>query len=339
MALLINKVREGERLRDGGAGLEFFAWLFPILVALLVAACGAPARETNQAAGGDGSFPRVVRAADGKEINVPRKPERIVSLTPSNDEILCALVDEKRIAGLSKFSRDEATSRAAATARRINVYVDRDAEQIISLRPDLVLAARYTKIDLTSLLAQASVPLISTIDFHNFADIESNVRLTGQAVGEEVRAEAIIAEMRKKLAAARARLRPEKANLRVLYLASGNFTAGAGTTINEVLSAAGLRNAAAEAGITGHVKIASEQITQIDPEVILVAMGYERDRGFRQRLETDAQLSSIKAIKDGRIVELPARDVLTVSQYVADAVDALVEAVNQLPVNEGGRQR
>ncbi|MGH9843216.1 MAG: ABC transporter substrate-binding protein [Blastocatellia bacterium] len=309
-----------------------------LLAVLLTAACSAPPSLTKQPVAGDAPFPRVVRAASGTEVSIPRKPERIVSLTPSNDEILCSLVDEKRIAGLSKFSRDEATSYIADTARGINVFVDRNAEQIISLRPDLVLAARYTKVDLKGLLAETNTPLIITTDFRNFAEIEANVRLIGQAVGEEGRADAVIGEMRQKLAAARSRLRPEQAGRRVMYLASGNFTAGAETSIHEILLAAGLKNAAAEAGIKGHVKVASEQITQINPDVILVASGYERDRGFRQLLENDAQLSAVKAIKEKRIIEVPARGVWTVSHHVADAVEILVEAINRLPMTKGGKQ-
>ncbi|MGH9908554.1 MAG: hypothetical protein ACRD8U_23595, partial [Pyrinomonadaceae bacterium] len=81
-----------------------------------------------------------------------------------------------------------------------------------------------------------------------------------------------------------------------------------------------------------------EQIMQINPDVILIATGYERDRGFRQRLESDPQLSMLDAIKERRVVELPARSVLTVSQYVGDAVSALVNAVNQLPMTKGGKQ-
>jgi iron complex transport system substrate-binding protein len=270
------------------------------------------------------------------EVSIPRKPGRIVSLTPSNDEILCALVDEKRIAGLSKFSQDAATSYVADSARRINVFVDRNAEQVISLRPDLVLAARYTKVDLKGLLAETNTPLIVTTDFRNFADIEANLRLIGRAVGEEVRAESVIGEMRRKLDAARSRLRPEGAVRRVLYLASGNFSAGSGTSIHEILTAAGLKNAAAEAEIKGHVKLAPEQIMQINPDVILIASGYERDRGFRKALENDAQLSAVRAVKEKRIVEVPARGVLTVSHHVADAVDALVEAVNRLQLNKVG---
>jgi iron complex transport system substrate-binding protein len=307
----------------------------PLLLAVsLGASCGTPSRP-NQPDAGDGAFPRTVRAGE-MEVSVPRKPERIISLTPSNDEILCALADEKRIVGLSKFSRDAATSYVSDAARRINVFVDRDAEQVISLRPDLVLAARYTKVDLKALLAETKTPLIVTTDFRNFADVEANVRLIGRAVGEEGRAESVIGEMRRKLDAARSRLRPESEGLRALYLASGNFSAGSGTSIHEILTAAGLKNAAAEAEIKGHVKLASEQITRINPDLILIAAGYERDRGFRQSLENDAQLSAVRAVKEKRIVELQARGVLTVSHHVADAVDELVEAVNRLQMTKGG---
>jgi iron complex transport system substrate-binding protein len=298
------------------------------LAVSLSAACAAPSSR-NQEVASDGSFPRTVRTGE-TDIRIPRKPERIVSLSPSNDEILCALVDEKRVAGLSKFSREPATSYVSDTARRINVFVDRNAEQVVSLRPDLVLAARYTKVDLKGLLAETDTPLVIATDFRNFADIEANLRLIGKAVGEEGRADAVVGEMRRRLADARSRLRPERAGLRALYLASGNFSAGAGTSIHEILIAAGVKNAAAEAGIKGHVKLAPEQITQINPDVILIATGYERDRGFRQSLENDAQLSAIKAIKEKRIIEVQARSLLTVSHHVADAVDGLVEVVNRL---------
>jgi iron complex transport system substrate-binding protein len=301
-------------------------YLLPVV--LLFAACGTPSRQ-NQTSAGGGAFPRTVKAGD-VEINIPRKPERIVSLTPSNDEILCALVDEKRITGLSKFSQDAARSYVAEAAHRINVFVDRNAEQIVSLRPDLVLAARYTKVDLKSLLAETRTPLLVTTDFRNFADVEANLRLIGQAVGEEGRAELVIGEMRRKLAEARSRLRPGSVGLRMLYLASGNFSAGAGTSIHEILTTAGLKNAAAEAGVKGHVKLAPEQIAEINPAVILIASGYERDRDFRQALENDVQLSAVRAIKEKRIVEVQARGVLTVSHHVADAVESLIEAVNRL---------
>jgi ABC-type Fe3+-hydroxamate transport system substrate-binding protein len=327
MLYLLNKSEDYLPLSGQGTQLRFA--LACIFVGLLFGAACRTLSGSNQSAANQGGFPRTVKSGEA-EVSIQRKPERIVSLSPSNDEILCALVDEKRIAGVSKFSQDAATSYVADAARRINVFVDRNAEQVVALQPDLVLAARYTKIDLKALLAETKTPLIVTIDFRNFSDVEANLRLIGQAVGEESRADAVIGEMRQKLTAARSRLRPEGAGLRTLYFASGNFSAGAGTSIHEILLAAGLKNAAAEAGIKGHVKITSEQVIQLDPDVILIGAGYERDRGFRQSLESDAQLSTLKAIKENRIIEVPARSVLTVSHHVADAVETLVEAVNRL---------
>jgi iron complex transport system substrate-binding protein len=338
MALVTNKGKETVHWHGREKALSLIR-LCLFLATLLVTACGIASRENKSPNAGDGSFPRTIQMTDGAAITVPHKPERIISLTPSNDEILCALVDEKRIAGLSKFSQDEATSHIADIARRINVFIDRDAERIISLQPDLILAARYTKMDLRSLLSQTGVPILISTDFRNFDQIETNVRLIGRTVGEEDRAETIINEMRQKLIAVRARLQPARAGQRVMYLASGNFTAGAGTSIHEILIAAGMKNAVADAGITGNIKIAAEQITQIDPDIILIASGYERDRGFRERLETDAQLSTLKAIKQKNIIELPARSVLTVSHYIADSVALLVEAINRLSITGKGEQQ
>jgi iron complex transport system substrate-binding protein len=320
--------------------IESWPWriTFALVLTAFLTSCGGRQQTVTKLAG-DHSFPRTVRMADGTNVNIPTKPKRIVSLNLGNDEILCALVDEKRIVALSRFSNVDETSNVADVARRVNVFVDRNAEQIVSLQPDLLLAARYSKIDLKSLLAQTAIPIIVTTEFRNFDEIESNIRLVGQAVGEETKADATISEMRQKLASARAHVRQGIEGLRVLYLAPGNFTAGAGTSIGEILLAAGLKNAAADAGVKGNVKTASEQILQINPDVILIATGYERDRDFRQKIESDAQLSTLKAIKEKRIVELPARNVLTVSQHVADAVEALVEAVNQLPLTEGGKPK
>ncbi|HKX29611.1 MAG TPA: ABC transporter substrate-binding protein [Blastocatellia bacterium] len=316
---------ERERYESSlGPGLR--VWL---LCTLLLAGCRPAPSPAALSAGADGSFPRTVKIPGEAEILIPRRPQRIISLTPSHDEILCALVDERRIAGLSRFSQDETTSYAAEAGRRINVFVDRNAEQIVSLRPDLVVAGRYAKVDLKSLLAQLNQPIIVTTSFRTLSEIEANIRLIAQAVGEERRAETVIGEMRQKLAAARTRLRPELAGRRVLYLGVGKFAAGAETSFHEVLTAAGMKNAAAESGLTGYVKVAAEQLLQIDPEVIVVATGYERNRGFRQQLEADPQLAAVKAIKNRHVIELPARDALSVSHHIADAVAALVDAINQ----------
>ena len=53
--------------------------------------------------------------------------------------------------------------------------------------------------------------------------------------------------------------------------------------------------------------------------------------GFRERIEADPQLATLTALHKGRIAELPAKRLLSVSQHLAEAVPALVDAVEALP--------
>ncbi|MEW6736547.1 MAG: ABC transporter substrate-binding protein, partial [Acidobacteriota bacterium] len=282
-------------------------------------------------------FPRIVNLPDGKKITVEHKPERIISLSIGTDEILCALIDQNslnRVVALSRYSTAPEMSNIAEIAGRVGVLVERDAEQIVSLKPDLVLAARYTKAELRQIIDQTHVPMVVVSDFHTIAEISGNIRLIGHAIGEDTRADEIIDAMQVKLRNARERLKPERTSLRVLYLAPGNWTAGAATNVHEIITMAGLHNVAAEAGITGHSKIAVENILEIDPDLILVATGHERDRDFVNQLVNDTQLVALTAVKKGQIIKLPSRYLRTVSHHLADGVSALVDAVNTL---NGGR--
>ncbi|MGH8590956.1 MAG: ABC transporter substrate-binding protein [Gammaproteobacteria bacterium] len=303
------------------------------LAACAIALVGAGRAYGEQAPGGHagGHFPRTLNRHDGTEIVIARKPSRIVSLSLGTDEVLCALVSPDRIAALSRHAGEPEVSNVAGIAQRVGVFASRNAEHIVSLRPDLVLAARYTKAELRQLIEQTGAPVVLLADFGNLADIEANIRLIGAAIGEEARAEQTIGTMRARLALARRGLKSERRGERILYLAPGHWTAGAETNLHEIIATAGLRNAAAEAGLSGHVKIPVELVLRLDPEVILIGTGYARDSGFRERLLADAQLAPLAAIKRQRIIELPSRYVQTVSQHLADAAGALVEAINALP--------
>lgn len=257
------------------------------------------------------------------------KPQRIASLSVGTDEILCALVPPERIVALSKYAADPEVSYVAETARQIGVFVEREPEHILALRADLVLLARYTKAELRQAVEQTGTPTLVVEDFRSLADIEGNVRRIGQAVGEVTRAEAVLTEMRARLVAARAALRPDQAGLRALYVMPPLMVAGRETMADVKLTAAGLRNAAAD--LRGHVAISAEALLAIDPDIIFVATGLAADRGFREQLLADRRLASLRAVREKRVLALSSRSLRTVSHHVADAVGDIVQAVNALP--------
>lgn len=262
------------------------------------------------------------------------KPRRIVSLALGADEILGALVEPDRIRALSRHAGDPSASNVVDVARAVGVTVDRDPEQIVALEPDLVVAARYTKLDLQELIRVAGAKLTVLEAFGSFEDIAANITLVGRAVDEPARARELIDEMWRKLEDVRDRGVLERR--RVLYLAPGRWTTGTGTTIHELITRAGHVNAAAALGLEGHQRITSEQILASRAEVVLLETGYGRGQPFAARLAADPQLSPLSALKEGRIVLLPSRQVVTVSHHLADAVVALAEAVERLYEAESG---
>ena len=259
------------------------------------------------------------------------EPQRIASLSLGTDEILCALVSAERIVGLSRHSDNPEVSHVADIARRVGAKLDRDPERIVALEPDLVLAARYSKVELRELVNQIGAAVVVSTAFVSFADIQDNIANIGRAVGEPERAAALIAEMDLRLADAAGRPESPREGWRLLYYAPSGWTAGDRTTVNEVIRAAGYRNAAATAGISGHQKITAEKVLEIDPDALLIGIGYARDAGFRERIEVDPQLATLTALHKERIAELPAKRLLSVSQHLAEAVPALVDAVEALP--------
>ena len=69
----------------------------------------------------------------------------------------------------------------------------------------------------------------------------------------------------------------------------------------------------------------------VDPDAIVIERGYARDEGFQKRLLSDPQLAPLSAVQGRRIAELPPKLVVAVSHYLAEAVPALIAAVNSLP--------
>ncbi|MGQ9896718.1 MAG: ABC transporter substrate-binding protein [Acidobacteriota bacterium] len=257
------------------------------------------------------------------------QPRRIVSLSVGTDEILCALVPPERIAALSKYAAEPEVSYVAEKARRIGVFVEREPERLLALQADLVLLARYTKAELRQVLEQAGAPTLTVEDFRSLADVESNIRRIGRAVGEPERADAVIVEMQAKLAAARAALRPDRAGLRALCLMRPLMAAGRDTLADVKLTAAGLRNAAAD--LQGHVALSEEALLRLDPDLIFVATGLASDAGFREQLLGDRRLASLRAVREKRVLALPSRSLRTVSHHITEAVGDIVTAVNALP--------
>ena len=113
----------------------------------------------------------------------------------------------------------------------------------------------------------------------------------------------------------------------MLLLQRGRYTAGKDTLFDELLTAAGGRNVAAEAGFSGHVPLSFEQVLSLDPDVLLYC-GYRADARARSLAEIASlaqhpALAHLSAVRNGKVLTVPPRILMTTSHHVVLAARTL----------------
>jgi iron complex transport system substrate-binding protein len=277
-------------------------------------------------------FPRTLKDALGATLTIPAKPQRIVSQTLGTDEILFAICPSSRIVGLSPLARDEAYSNVTKEARAIPAPAVGDAEQVLRLQPDIVFVASYSRAEVVEVLRTSHAPIFRFANFDRIEDIKTNVRLVGRAIGEDVAADALVADMDRRLASLVARVKPGL-RPRVLSYSTDGDTAGANTLFDDVIRAAGAVNVTAEQGVDGFARVSAEKVLQWNPDVIVAGAKPGQDQVIRESLLRNAAVAATRAARDGRIVTMPLREYEAASQYVVNAAETLSAALWTRPAS------
>jgi len=170
-------------------------------------------------------------------------PKRIASTALAGDEILADLVGAERVSGITYLADDPRQSSVVgffpASIPRIGVGI----EAVLSLEPDLVLVASYTSAETVGLLVAAGIPVLRLGDFGSFDEVASNLRLAASALGNEARAEQILADQDRRIETVRERV-AGFAPPRVLVWEPTGYTKGRGTLMDEIIEVAGGFNVA-----------------------------------------------------------------------------------------------
>ena len=183
---------------------------------------------------------------------------RVVSLNLCTDILLVQLAPEQ-IAALSLLARDPALSVVAAQAARLP-WVRPEAEAVLRLHPDLVLAGEYGAQAAVGLLRERGVRVVAIPEPTDFAGITTQVETAALALRVPERGAEMLARMRARLAA----VRPRNGGRAVFWQAHG-FIAGPGSFGDVVLRAAGFTDAGTGAAV------GAEMMAAHPPDVLVVA--------------------------------------------------------------------
>ncbi|ACI97761.1 ABC transporter substrate-binding protein [Rhodospirillum centenum] len=193
-------------------------------------------------------------------------PRRIVSMNLCADQFLVDLADRDQVLALSEYARDPILSSIAERARSWPVGRG-TAEEVLALKPDLIIASRLRRQETRALLAGFQIKVLELGTARTFEEIVAQARTIAAAVGHPERGEALVARMRAVLDAlpAPAETRP----VAVHYQRRG-FVSGGETLMDEIMGRAGLVNMARSLDGAFVVRVPLERIVTTAPEYLLL---------------------------------------------------------------------
>jgi iron complex transport system substrate-binding protein len=263
-----------------------------------------------------------------------RKPFRVASINLSADEVLVAILPMERLVSVTRWADAPGTSNVVGRVPpAVHRFVKADLEQLVALRPELVVVSEYTDADFLKQLERSGLRIHRMLGLSTLAGVRGAILELGRAVGEEEAARRLVAEFDGKLSELGRRLAGAR-KPRVLYW-SGNMTAGADTAIGALIESAGAVNVGREMGVVGIAPPGAERAFVTNPDVLLVGTW----PGSKEALSSHPLLSQWAAVREGRIVALRTELLVALSQFTADAAWQLAHLLHpdRVPASPGSR--
>ncbi len=235
---------------------------------------------------------------------VPAKgpPRRIASLNNCLDAMLVHLADRSQIAALSHYAREPHGSTVAEQASTLP-FTWESAEEIISLRPDLVLASQHSALATRNALKRLHVPVHRFKVAKSVAESLAQVREVAGLIGHPDRGEALVTHIEAAIAASEPAAGARR--LQALIYQPNGFAAGPGTLVDEMMEHAGFENVARRYGLKTWGNVGLERLLADPPQVLLVGEPAPGARSWADRVMTHPALKSISGRM--RMVRLPEK--------------------------------
>ena len=250
---------------------------------------------------------------------------RISSMNVCTDQLLLTLADPDQILGLSRYSRNASESFAADAARRYPI-LSGGAEDILVLRPDIVVASQFDKRSTRELLKEKGLHLVEFAVPRNLDEAKAQIREMGEIAGHPDRAAAEIARIDDAVGRARRAVADRRAS--VLPLSRRGWVSGRDSLVSSLLTETGLFNAAGDLGVGFGGFAPLEAIIDLRPDFIVVSEAGDRAEDDGKAFLLHPALE--RFYPPSRRIVLPDRLTVCGGVMLADALDVLVKELQRV---------
>jgi len=239
----------------------------------------------------------------GSEVKVELPVQTIVSIAPSNTEILFALGLGEKVIGVTEACDYPPDAKSKPKVGQVEMNI----EKIVEMSPDLVVAVASMQLPAIQTLSRLGIPVLA-LDPKTIQDVLDSIVLVGKVTGTEEAARLLTQKLGKQiqdiqLKAAKAVAEEGRPRVFVEVWDDPLMTAGPGTFIDELIRIAGGENISCDAGMEWP-EFSAEVVVQRDPDVIITI--WQDVDNVRMR----PAWKRISAVKTGRIHKVNP-DILT----------------------------
>jgi iron complex transport system substrate-binding protein len=291
--------------------------ILTLLISLFLTACGSLSPASGNLTFTDGL---------GREVRLSGFPQRIISLAPSNTEILFAIGAGDQVVGRDTLSDFPEEAKSATDIG--STYEALNTELIVSLEPDLVLAAEINTPEQVKQLEDLGLTVYYLKNPATLEEMYGNLELVAQMTGHQDEVATLIESLKERVAAVDEKIAPISSRPGVFYEMDGTdpakpYTAGKGTFITQLIERAGGHNIASD--LEGYPQLSLEQVVAADPAFII--LGDVRYGVTPESIAERPGWENLSAVKNGKV--FPFNDDL-VSRPGPRLVDALEELAKML---------
>ncbi|MDO3676808.1 ABC transporter substrate-binding protein [Paenibacillus ehimensis] len=296
------------------------AWLF---LAAIFAACLASCSKTPEPAANMGQAAATAKDpasaaqanfysfqdSTGEQVALPKKPERIVVL---NTEVLELFYQLGGRAVGRATAPGIVLPEAAKDAKEVGDINNVSLEQIMSLKPDLVIGHPMFHTNLKSSMASAHIPL-ALIKIESYSDIQTAAKWVGNMTGNEAQSLAALQETDKKLQNIVAKLPGHGPNYAVItIMPMGVFVQKSSSIAIDMATMLKMKNVAdglPSGNMPSSAPYSLEKLVALDPDYIFLLVHGTQEFGnqkLKSDLENSPAWSSLRAVKEKKMFFLPS---------------------------------
>lgn len=263
----------------------------------------------------------------GRDVLIEGIPQKIVSLAPSNTEIVYALGIEDKLVAVTEFCN---YPEDAQSKEKVGGFDDVDIEKVIAINPDLILAEDLHKYEVIPALERHGFSVIALVP-HNFQEIMDSIQLIGRVAGVEEKAHQIVNGMEERIQAITTETDEisDTNKPAVLYIIWHEpiMSVGNDTRIHELIDNAGGINIAEVAG-GGYPTLSLEYIIDANPQVIIVNQeNYDGGDISLQFILNETRLVMVDAFINGKVYGINADLTNRPTPRIVEALELMAKMI------------